>query len=88
MRLEVQILSVSHLTHFKALHHPFHVRCMTINDINIKANYPSDCRKHKLLFNFDWHLAREELFPSVAVDMGAEEDAPCEGFATVGANMG
>lgn len=33
------------------------------------------------------HLAREELFSSVAVDMGAEEDAPGEGFATVGANM-
>lgn len=34
------------------------------------------------------HLAREKLFSSVAVDMGAEEDASCEGFATVGANMG
>lgn len=34
------------------------------------------------------HLAREELFPGVAVDMGAEEDASGEGFATVGANMG
>lgn len=34
------------------------------------------------------HLASEKLFSSVAVDMGAEEDAPSEGFATVGANMG
>lgn len=34
------------------------------------------------------HLACEELFSGVAVDMGAEEDAPGKGFATVGANMG
>lgn len=41
-----------------------------------------------MCINCDWHLAREELFPGVAVDMGAEEDASGEGFATVGANMG
>ena len=35
-----------------------------------------------------WHLARKKLFSGVAVDMGAEEDASSEGFATVGANMG
>lgn len=34
------------------------------------------------------NLAHEELFSGVAVDVGAEEDAPGESFATVGANMG
>lgn len=36
----------------------------------------------------DRHLASEELFSSVAEHMGAEEDAPGEGFATVGADVG
>lgn len=38
--------------------------------------------------NPDRHLASEELFSSVAEHVGAEEDAPGEGFATVGADMG
>lgn len=36
----------------------------------------------------DWHLACEELLAGVAVDVGAEEDAPGEGFAAVGAHVG
>lgn len=34
------------------------------------------------------HLACEELFSGVAVNMSAEKDTSGEGFATVGANMG
>lgn len=45
-------------------------------------------KRSKFKRNSDCHLASEELFSSVAVDMGAEEDASGEGFATVGANMG
>lgn len=37
---------------------------------------------------FQWHLAREELFSSVAEDVAAKKDAPREGFATVGADVG
>lgn len=58
-----------------------------INDIYTKKRHFSALRKTSFWFNSDWHLASEKLFSSVAVDMGAEEDAPSEGFATVGANM-
>lgn len=34
------------------------------------------------------HLACEELFTSMAVDMRAKEDTSSEGFSTVGANVG
>lgn len=34
------------------------------------------------------HLACEELLSCVAEDMGAQEDAPSEGFATIRANVG
>lgn len=46
------------------------------------------CRTCGAVTDLDGHLAGEELFSGVAINMRAQEDAPGEGFAAVGAHVG